>query len=56
MNISVEKLYEFLNSTSFLIQGDILELLDNMIEKNTTKVRWDGETYKLSADEAEREG
>ena len=31
MTISVEKLYEFLNSTTFLYQGDILELLDNIV-------------------------
>lgn len=55
MIISVEKLHEFLNSTSFLYQGDILELLDNIIETGETKVKWRGEVYDLSADKAESE-
>lgn len=53
MVISVEKLYEFLDSTSFLDSGDILELLDNMVETNRTKVKWCGEIYDLSADKGE---
>ena len=55
MVISAEKLYSFLDSTSFLYQGDILELLDNMIETERTKVKWQGEVYDLSADKAESE-
>ncbi len=50
MTISVEKLYEFLDSTSFLYQGDILELLDNITATGKTKVKWRGEVYDLSAD------
>lgn len=53
MNISVEKLYEFLDSTTFLIHGSLIELLDEMIEKNTTKVIWGGEIYDLGADKTE---
>lgn len=56
MVISVEKLYEFLDSTSFLNQGDILELLDNISETGKTKVKWHGEVYDLSADKVESEG
>ena len=55
MVISVEKLYEFLDSTSFLNQGDILELLENISETGKTKVKWHGEIYDLSADKTERE-
>ena len=50
MTISVEKLYEFLDSTTFLYQGDILELLDNIIEIGKPKVKWHGKIYDLSAD------
>jgi hypothetical protein len=56
MTISVAKLYEFLDSTSFLYQGDILELLDNIIETGKTKIRWRGEVFDLSADGPESEG
>ena len=50
MNISVEKLYEFLDSTTFLYQGDILELLDNIKGIGKPRVIWHGEIYDLSAD------
>lgn len=50
MNISVENLYEFLDSTSFLDRGNILELLNNITETGKTKVKWCGEIYDLSAD------
>ncbi|WP_155885972.1 hypothetical protein [Lachnospira multipara] len=40
-----------MNSTSFLCNGDILELLDAMVELNTTKVKWCGEVYDLGADD-----
>ena len=53
MNISVKKLYEFLDSTSFLNQGDLLELLDNIAETGKTKIKWCGEVYDLSADATE---
>ena len=52
MNISVEKLYEFLDSTSFLNQGDILELLDNIKETGKTKIEWQGKIYDLSANKS----
>lgn len=55
MNISVEKLYEFLDSTSFLNQGDILELLDNIKETGKTKIKWGGKIYDLSANGSESE-
>ena len=55
MVISVEKLYEFLDSTTFLTHGDILELLDNIAETGETKVKWRGELYDLSADKTESE-
>lgn len=55
MTINVAKLYEFLDSTSFLNQGDILELLDNIIETGETKIRWRGEVYDLNANGSESE-
>ena len=55
MIISIKKLYEFLDSTSFLNQGDILELLDYIIETGNAKIKWRGEVYDLSADKSESE-
>lgn len=53
MTISVEKLYEFLDSTSFLDKGDVLELLNNIAETGKTKISWCGKVYDLSANKTQ---
>ena len=55
MVISVEKLYEFLDSTTFLCNGDILELLDTISETGRTKIKWHGRIYDLGTDKVEGE-
>lgn len=55
MNISADKLYEFLDTTSFLYHGSIVDLLDRIIETGDATVKWHGETYDLSADKMEGE-
>lgn len=55
MVISIEKLYEFLDSTTFLCNGDMLELLDTMLETGKTKIKWHGRIYDLGINKTEIE-
>jgi len=55
MVISIEKLYEFLDSTTFLCNGDMLELLDTMLETGKTKIKWHDRIYDLGINKTEIE-